>query len=68
MKTSEVNKLALNNQDDKRLSIDGIASYAIGHYKFEELSKRNHWLYLHQRDKEMGVLACLEYYIVIYAN
>ena len=33
VKTLEVNKLALNNQDDKRLSIDGIASYAIGHYK-----------------------------------
>ena len=29
----EVNKLALNSQDDKRISIDGIASYAMGHYK-----------------------------------
>ena len=33
MKTLEVNKLALSSQDDKRISIDGIASYAIGHYK-----------------------------------
>ena len=33
MKTLEVNKLALNSQDDKRISIDGIASYAMGHYK-----------------------------------
>ena len=31
--TLEVNKLALNSQDNKRISIDGIASYAIGHYK-----------------------------------
>ena len=33
VKTLEVNKLALNNQDDKRISIDGIASYAIGHHR-----------------------------------
>ena len=33
VKTLEVNKLALNSQDDKRITIDGIASYAIGHYK-----------------------------------
>ena len=33
VKTLEVNKLALNSQDDKRLSIDGIASYAMGHHK-----------------------------------
>ena len=33
IKTLEVNKLALNSQDDKRISIDGIASYAMGHYK-----------------------------------
>ena len=33
VKTLEVNKLALSNQDDKRTSIDGIASYAIGHHK-----------------------------------
>ena len=32
VKTLEVNKLALNSQDDKRISIDGIASYAIGHH------------------------------------
>ena len=35
IRTLEVNKLALNSQDDKRISIDGIASYAMGHYKVE---------------------------------
>ena len=35
IKTLEVNKLALNSQDDKRISIDGIASYAMGHYKVQ---------------------------------
>ena len=33
VKTLEVNKLALNSQDDKRISADGIASYAIGHHR-----------------------------------
>ena len=33
IKTLELNKLALSREDDKRLSIDGVASYAIGHYK-----------------------------------
>ena len=33
VRTLEVNKLALNSQDDKRISIDGIASYGMGHYK-----------------------------------
>ena len=33
IKTLEVNKLALNSQDNKRITIDGIASYAMGHYK-----------------------------------
>ena len=33
VKTLEVNKLALNSQDDERISIDGIASYAMGNYK-----------------------------------
>ena len=33
IKTLEVNKLALSSQDDKRISIDGIASYAMGHYQ-----------------------------------
>ena len=32
IKTLEVNKLVLNSQDDKRISMDGIASYAMGHY------------------------------------
>ena len=29
----EVNKLVLSREDDKRISINGVASYAIGHYK-----------------------------------
>ena len=33
IKTLEVNKLALSREDDKRVSIDGIASYAMSHYK-----------------------------------
>ena len=33
VRTSEVNKLALSREDDKRISIDGMASYAIGHHK-----------------------------------
>ena len=33
VKTLEVNKLALNSQDDKRIRIDRIASYAIGHHR-----------------------------------
>ena len=35
IKTLEVNKLALSSEDDKRISIDGIASLAIGHYKLQ---------------------------------
>ena len=31
IKTLEVNKLALGREDDKRISIDGIASLAMGH-------------------------------------
>ena len=33
VKTLEVNKLALSREDDKRININGIASYAIGHHK-----------------------------------
>ena len=33
IKTLEVNKLALSREDDKRISIDGIASLAMGHLK-----------------------------------
>ena len=33
IRTLEVNKLPLSREDDKRISIDGIASLAIGHYK-----------------------------------
>ena len=32
VKTLEVNKLALSREDDKRISIDGITSLAMGHY------------------------------------
>ena len=35
IKTLELNKLALSREDDKRISIDGIASYAMGHYRVE---------------------------------
>ena len=35
VKTLELNKLALSREDDKRISIDGIASYAMGHYQVE---------------------------------
>ena len=33
IKTLEVNKLALNSQDDKRVIISGIACYEMGDYK-----------------------------------
>ena len=33
VRTLEVNKLALSREDDKRISIDGIVSYTIGHHK-----------------------------------
>ena len=33
VKTLEVNNLALSREDDKRISIDGIDSLAMGHYK-----------------------------------
>ena len=33
VRTLEVNKLALSREDDKRISINGVGSYAIGHYK-----------------------------------
>ena len=32
VKTLEVNKLALSREDDKRISINGIDSLAMGHY------------------------------------
>ena len=35
IKTLEVNKLALSREDDKRISIDGIASLAMGHYSLQ---------------------------------
>ena len=33
VRTLEVNKLALSREDDKRVSIDGITSLAMGHYR-----------------------------------
>ena len=33
VKTLEVNKLALSREDDKRISINGVACYARGHYR-----------------------------------
>ena len=33
VKTIEVNKLALSREDDKRITINGVASYARGHYR-----------------------------------
>ena len=33
VRTLEVNKLALSRDDDKRISIDGVVSCAIGHYR-----------------------------------
>ena len=33
VKTLEVNKLALGREDDKRITINGVASYARGHYR-----------------------------------
>ena len=33
VKTLEVNKLALSKEDDKRITINGVASYARGHYR-----------------------------------
>ena len=33
VKTLEVNKLALSRENDKRISIDGMASLAMGHYE-----------------------------------
>ena len=36
VRTLEVNKLALSREDDKRISINGVASYARGHYKIRD--------------------------------
>ena len=32
VRTLEINKLALSREEDKRISVDGIASLAMGHY------------------------------------
>ena len=36
VRTLKVNKLALNREDDKRISINGIDSSAIGHYELQQ--------------------------------
>ena len=36
VKTLEVNKLALSREDDKRVSINGIDSLAMGHYELQQ--------------------------------
>ena len=41
VKTLEVNKLALSREDDKRISINGVTSYAIGHYKVWGREEKN---------------------------
>ena len=33
VRTLEVNKMALSREDDKRITINGVASYARGHYR-----------------------------------
>ena len=33
VKTLEVNKLAVSREDNKRITINGVASYARGHYR-----------------------------------
>ena len=35
VRTLEVNKLVLNRDDDKRVSVDGIASLSMGHYSLQ---------------------------------
>ena len=39
IKALELNKLALSREDDKRISTDGIASYAMGHYKVNDMDE-----------------------------
>ena len=39
IRTLESNKLALSREDDLRISIDGIASYAMGHYNVLDLEE-----------------------------
>ena len=36
VRTLEVNKLALSREDDKRITINGVASYARGHYRIRD--------------------------------
>ena len=36
VRTLEVNKLALSREDDKRISINGTDSLAIGHYELQK--------------------------------
>ena len=39
IRTLESNKLPLSREDDRRISTDGIASYAMGHYKVLDLDE-----------------------------
>ena len=39
IRTLELNKLALSREDDKKISIDGIASYSMGHYNVMDLDE-----------------------------
>ena len=39
IRTLESNKLALSREDDKRIRIDRIASYAMGHYSVLDLEE-----------------------------
>ena len=41
VKTLEVNKLALSREDDKRITINGVASYAKGHYRVWSCEYKN---------------------------
>ena len=39
IETLEVNKIALNKDDDKRMTIDGVSSLARGHHKLNNAIK-----------------------------
>ena len=45
VRTLEVNKLALSREDDKRISINGVASYTRGHYRVWGCEQKNNPLY-----------------------
>ena len=45
VRTLEVNKLALSREDDKKISTNGVASYARGHYRVWGCESKNNPLY-----------------------